>query len=65
MTPPKLNQNPEDEMIRNAYVSTNSNGVCGYTTIDDAWADLMSHHTVEVNADGQPALTVNESTGDA
>ena len=64
VTPPKLNQNPDDDMVRNAYVTTNSRGICGYTTIEDSWADLMSHHTVEVNDDGRPAITVNEETGE-
>ena len=47
-------------MVRNAYVGIGSNNICGYATIDDTWAELMSHHTVEVDETGQPAVFVND-----
>ena len=58
--PPRLNGDPDDDLTRNAFISVGSNNICGYATIDDTWAELMSHHTVEVDENGQPTSYVNE-----
>ena len=34
--------------------TVDSKGRTGFATIDDSFADLMSHHTVEVTAEGKP-----------
>ena len=62
-TPPRINGDEEDDLVRNAFVSVGSSNLCGYTTIDDTWAELMSHHTVEVDETGQPTTFVNEAIG--
>lgn len=59
-SPPRLNDNEDDDLVRDAYVGLSNNNKAGFATIDDAWADLMSHHTVEVDESGQPALVVDE-----
>ena len=58
--PPRVNDDPDDDFVRNAFVSVAPSGQCGYMTIDDSWGDLMSHHTVEVDENGNPTFYVNE-----
>lgn len=43
-----------DPMEKRGWVTIDKNGKTGYVTIDDSFADLMSHHTVEVAANGKP-----------
>jgi len=38
----------EDPMEKKAWATLSPEGQIGYVTIDDNYADLMSHHTVEV-----------------
>ena len=58
--PAPLNDEPEDDFVRNAFVTCSGGGQVGYMTVEDDWADLMSHHTVEVDEYGNPAFYVNE-----
>lgn len=44
----------EDPMEKKGWVTVAPSGQTGYVTIEDSWADLMSHHTVEVNEQGKP-----------
>jgi len=41
-------------MEKRGWVTVDSKGRTGFATIDDSFADLMSHHTVEVTAEGKP-----------
>lgn len=51
----KMDQdNERDPLEKRAWVTMDPTGGTGYVTIDDSFADLMSHHTVEVAADGKP-----------
>lgn len=43
-----------DPMEKKGWATLSPSGQIGYVTIEDNWADLMSHHTVEVNAKGKP-----------
>lgn len=51
----KMEKEPErDPMEKRGWVTMDSKGRTGFATIDDSFADLMSHHTVEVTAEGKP-----------
>lgn len=43
-----------DPMEKKGWATLSPSGLMGYVTIEDTWADLMSHHTVEVTAAGKP-----------